>query len=415
MKTIHITLLGSILLGARFELPAENWPEFRGAGGQGHASANVTGLPVHWGPDRNVAWKTPIPGRGWSSPVVVDGRIYLTTALVEESGDLQALCLDEKSGRILWRVTVFEGGGAAGGNMHRKNSQASPTPVVEGDRIYAHFGHLGTACLDRSGKVIWRNSELSYAPVHGNGGSPVIVDDILFFSCDGAKDPFVAALDKRTGRVRWTTGRTVDASKKFSFCTALAITVDGQKQIISPGSDMVGAYDPRNGREIWKVRYDGYSVVPRPVFGHGLLFISTGFDRPVVMAIRPGGRGDVTDTHVAWTVRRSGPNTPSMLLAGDELYMVSDSGIASCLDARTGEVHWQERVGGNYSSSPVYADGRIYLQSEEGKGVVLQPGKEFKVLAENELKETSLASYAVAQDSLLIRTEGHLYAIRNGE
>ena len=211
--------------------------------------------------------------------------------------------------------------------------------------------------------------------MHGNGGSPALVDDALVFSCDGASDPFVVALSKLTGAVLWQANRQSDATKTFSFSTPLVITVKGQKQMISPGSNVVCAYDPKNGREIWRVRYDGYSVIPRPVYGHGLLFIGTGFDRPTVMAVRPEGQGDVTETHVAWKVTRGAPNTPSLLLVGDELFMVADSGMVSCLDARTGSTHWQERIGGNCSASPFHANGRIYLQTEEGLGVVLAAGK----------------------------------------
>lgn len=394
-------------------LAENNWPEFRGPDGQGHSQAK--GLPLEWGPTKNVAWKVGVPGQGWSSPVLQDGRLYLTTAL-EEGEDakpgrsLRALCFEAKSGREQWDVEAFRQTGDQGSSIHRKNSHASPTPVVEGDRIYVHFGPEATACLDRNGKVVWRNDTLQYSPVHGGGGSPVVVDDLLVFSCDGANDPFVAALDKTTGRVRWKTPRVTQAFKTFSFSTPLVIEVDGRKQILSPGSNTLCAYDPKDGQEVWRVEYDGFSVVPRPVFGHGLIFIGTGFERPTVMAIRPGGQGNLTDTHVAWTIQRSAPNTPSLLLVGDELYMVSDAGVASCVDARTGKVHWQERVGGNYSASPVYADGRIYLQNETGKGVVLKPGKAFEIVAQSDLGEQTLASYALGDGRIYIRTEQHLYA-----
>ncbi len=322
---------------------------------------------------------------------------------------LRALCLAASSGQVIWDTEIFS---VTAGSVHNKNSQASPTPLVEDGRLYVHFGPNGTACLDLEGKVLWRNTELKYPPVHGSGGSPILVDNALIFSCDGASDPFVVALQKTSGKVLWKVNRQTDAKKYFSFSTPLLITVNGRKQVISPCSNAVCAYDPANGREIWRVLYDGYSVIPRPVYGHGLLYISTGFDHPVLMAIRPDGQGDVTGTHVAWTFSRSAPNTPSLLLAGDELYMVADSGIASCLDARTGHPHWQERVGGNYSASPVYAESRIYLQNEEGMGVVLKAGKEFQKLASNPLGERSLASYAVGDGALFIRTALHLYRIQ---
>ena len=392
---------------------ALDWPQFRGPGGQG--ISNARNVPVNWSSSSNIVWRTEIPGRGWSSPVLRRGRLYVTTAVTPADNgkpSLRALCLDASGGKILWDTEVFLHAGST--YIHNKNSHASPTPVVEADRLYVHFGHQGTACLDLNGKVLWRNTSLKYSPVHGSGGSPIVVGEALIFSCDGASDPFVAALNKKTGQVLWKTERSFNAKKKFSFSTPLLIDVNGRSQVVSPSSGAVYAYDPKNGRELWRVRYaEGYSVVPRPVFGHGLLFISTAFDNPEVMAIRPDGQGDVTGTHVVWTLAKSAPKTPSMLLAGDELYFVSDAGIATCVDAKTGRVHWSERVGGNYSASPVLADGRIYLQNEEGTGVVLAPGKMFQQLARNSLGERTLASYAVTDGALFIRTEAHLYRIGN--
>lgn len=412
---IVLTLAAAAVLAARTE--AQNWPEFRGPAGQGHSSSQ--NLPLEWrhdsdGASKNVAWKQSIPGKGWSSPIFYEGKVYLTTAMpTEESSklSLRALCLDAPTGEIAWNVEVLSKDKPTG--LHNKNSHASPTPLVEGPRLYAHFGHYGTACLDLAGKILWRNTSLPYPPVHGNGGSPIIVDDALVFSCDGASDPFVVALNKNSGQLLWKTSRRSDAKKKFSFSTPLLITVNGQKQVVSPGSGVICAYDPKTGREIWRVRYaEGYSVVPRPVFGHGLVFLSTGFDRPVVMAIRPNGTGDVTKTHVAWTLPKGAPTTPSLLLAGGELYMVSDGGIASCVDARSGRVHWQERVGGNYSASPLYADGKIYFQNEEGTGVVIKAGQGFEKLATNPLNERTLASYAVGDGALFIRGEQHLFKVQ---
>jgi len=391
---------------------AGDWPEFRGPSGQGQAAATDR-LPLEWSATYNVAWKQVVPGQGWSSPALKDGRVFLTTAVGGDSGaamTLRALCLDDSSGRILWDTEVF--GDRQASRIHTKNSHASPTPLVADRRVYVHFGHQGTACLDLEGTVLWRNTSLPYPPVHGSGGSPIIAGDALVFSCDGASDPFVVALARSTGKVLWKTKRSTTAKKTFSFSTPLLITVNGQQQVISPGSGMVGAFDPKTGREIWRARYgEGYSVIPRPVFGHGLLFIATGYDQPTVMAIRPDGQGDVTETHVAWTLKKSAPNTPSLLLAGDELYMVSDGGIASCVDAKTGRVHWQERIGGNYSASPINAGGRIYFQNEEGAGVVIKAGREFQKLASNTLGERTLASYAVADGALFIRTEKRLYKI----
>jgi outer membrane protein assembly factor BamB len=348
---------------------ADAWPEFRGPTGQGRLDKGS--LPTEWSKTKNVAWQQTIPGVGWSSPVVGDNRIYLTTAVKmpgTKDYSLRALCLDAKNGNLVWDEEVFQEDGAKAPAPHSKNSHASPTPILHGDHLYVHFGHQGTACLDLNGKMQWRQTKLNYQPVHGNGGSPIIVDDLLAFSIDGADKQQLVALDLKTGDVRWKTDRQSTAAKRFSFHTPLLIDVNGQKQIISAGSDVVGGYDPKTGAEIWRIGFKGYSVIPRPVYGHGLVFLSTSYDSPVLLAVRPDGKGDVTDTHVVWKERKGAPHTASPLLVGEELYMVSDGGVATCLDAKTGAQHWQQRLGGGFSASPLYGDGKIYFQNEQGVG-----------------------------------------------
>ncbi len=393
---------------------AHDWPEFRGPTGQGHSPAK--NVPTRWSATENVAWKVPVPGAGWSSPVVVGGRLYLTAASTTEGSDamtLRVLCFETRDGATHWNTEVFTP--ATGGNRHGKNGFASPTPIVRDGRIYVHFGHLGTACLDPAGKVLWRQTEVDYSPVHGNGGSPALVGDRLIFSCDGMEKPFIVALDAKSGRKLWQTARETPAKRKFSFSTPLAIEVDGRTQVISPGSGALFAYDPADGRELWQSRYgEGYSVITRPVFGHGLLFVSSSYDRPVLNAVRPAGAaGDVTATHIAWTHAKGAPNTPSTILVGEELYFVSDAGIATAVEATTGKVRWSERLGGDFSASPVFADGRLYFQNETGTGYVVKPGPAFELLAKNELGERTLASYAVDDGTLFIRGEKHLFRIGN--
>jgi outer membrane protein assembly factor BamB len=410
MPRAILFLAGALLAGTAVR--AEDWPEFRGPTGQGIAQAD--NLPTQWSATRNIAWKQEIPGLGWSSPVIVAGKVYLTTAVpVPDSKDLslRALCLDAKDGKILWNEEVFLAIGSKSPPIHSKNSHASPTPIVAGERLYVHFGHQGTACLDLTGKVLWRYRE-PYPPVHGSGGSPVLVDGLLVFSTDGARDRFVVALKADTGKLAWKMPRTGKPVKNFSFSTPLVISINGRKQIISPSSDMVGAYDPATGKETWYARYKGYSVIPRPVYGHGLVFVVTGFDAPGMIAVRPGGKGDVTDTHIKWSIQKGAPHTPAVLLLSDELYMVSDGGIASCLDALTGEVHWSKRLPGKgYSASPIAAGGKIYFLSEDGVGTVVKASKTFEQIAKNELGERTLASYGVSDGALYIRSARHLYRI----
>ena len=399
----------SFFVGVRLSAqPLGDWPEFRGPGGQGHAAAGAA--PLEWSETRNVAWKVPIRGRGWSSPVVANGRVWVTTAVGERGGaSLRAVAFDVEDGRELINVEVFR---LANGNLkNAKNSHASPTPILEADRVYVHFGGDGTASLDAStGAIIW-SKKFPYASQHGSGGSPVLHGDLLIFSGDGHYEAWVIALDKRTGAVRWKTERRRPFDQAYT--TPLVISVDGRDQVVSVGAYRAAAYDVTTGKEIWTVRYeDGFSNVPRPVFAHGLVYITTGFFQPAMLAVRPDGQGDVTDTHVVWSTIRGVPFTPSPIAVGQELYILSDLGVLSCVDARTGKLHWQQRLGGNYSASPIYADGRIYFLSEEGVATVIAPGATFQMLAVNELAGATLASMAVAHNSLFIRSLTHLYKIK---
>src|SRR5262245_16331160 len=389
---------------------AADWPEFRGPTAQGRYEGQA--LPVEWTPAKIVVWKQAIPGLGWSSPAIVAGRIYVTTAVPKGSDfSLRLMCLEAKSGNVVWEKDIFSESAAGSPKIHSKNSHASPSPVVRGDRIYVHFGHQGTACVDTSGKVVWRNRELTYAPVHGNGGSPLLFDDRLIFSCDGASDPFVVALSTADGKVLWKTPRSWDSVKRFAFCTPLAIEVKGKTQVVLPGAGGVAAYDPKSGAEIWKVHYDGYSVIPRPVFGHGMVFVSSSFDSAALLAIRVDGTGDVTDTHVAWQLKRGAPHSASPLLVGDELYLVSDRGQASCINAKTGKVHWQESVPGGYSASPLYANGNVYFENETGTITVVKASTKFEQVAKNAMNERTLASLAAADGAIFLRTEKALYRV----
>jgi outer membrane protein assembly factor BamB len=401
-----------LLLTTAATLSAETWwPEFRGPLAQGHSTA--TGLPTHWSKTQGIRWRQELPGLAWSQPIIAEGLIFLTNAVGDDKQvTLSVLALDAATGKLAWQQDVFTISDAAALRMHKKNSQASPSPLFEAGKIYAHFGHHGTACVDQQGKLLWKSQENPYAPVHGTGGSPVIAGDLLIFNADAAANPQVIALEKSTGKTRWKSARSSQAQRKFSFSTPLLIEVAGKQQLITAGSGVVQGLDPQTGTEVWHAMYDqGYSVVPRPVFAHGLIFLSTGYDKPRALAIKPDGTGDVTQTHIVWTADKRVPHNPSMLVIGEELYMLDDKGMLSSRDAKTGTVHYEERLLGPCSASLLAADGHIYAIDELGKAAVVAPGKSLKVLATNDLAEKTLASMAVCESDLIIRTEKALYRV----
>jgi outer membrane protein assembly factor BamB len=403
----RFVIVALLLSAALASLRGDDWPQFRGPGGQGHSTEK--GLPVEWSEARNLQWKVNVPGVGWSSPAIAGNRVWLTSAVDDARGaSLRALAYETDSGKEVVNTEVFHIG-ESDFTQNPKNSDASPTPIIEGDRVYVHFGANGTAALTTDGKIAWK-TRLPYRSQHGDGGSPALYGELLIINCDGDDQAYVVALDKSTGKTRWKTSRRQPWDQAYS--TPLTIRVADRDQIVSVGAYRTAAYDPQSGKELWRVSYDdGFSNVPRPVFGHGLVYIATGFQEPSLIAVRTDGTGDVTKTHIAWTLRRAAPHTPSPLLVGDELYVINDLGIATCLDARTGQQHWIQRIGGNHSASPVYADGRIYFSNEEGVTTVIAAGKEFRRLAVNTLDGGILASLGMSNGSIFIRTDKHLYRI----
>ena len=392
------------------------WPEFRGPTQDGHSTA--TDLPVEWSPEKNIIWKTDLPGRSWSSPIVAKGKVYLTNAVAAKDDNnlsdkvsLRVLSLDAATGALLWDKEMFSIDAPQSFGVHEKNSHASPTAVYDEGHVYVHYGHFGSACVDELGNIVWKTTEPAYKSEHGNGACPVIFQDLLILNCDGQEEPFVAALDKRDGKLRWKTVRGRKGKNLYALCTPLLIEVGGQQELITVGTRIVQALDPKNGKELWHVYHEEYCAVPRPVFSNGLVFISTGFEQATAMAIRPEAKGVPSDQRVVWTTNKQVPKTPSMVAVGADLYMVSDTGVVTCLDAKTGTVHWQERVGKMTSASLLYADGKIYMQDEFGKGYVLKPGPKLEILATNDLKDKSLASYAVSGQHLLIRTQHALWCV----
>ena len=412
----------------------DDWPQFRGPRGDGLSTA--VDLPLTWSETKNITWKRAVAGRGLSSPVVLGGRIWMTTALetaatneekakqltgrkykgalaVAMTISLRVLGFDRKTGKLLHNVEVFRVNGPD--PIDKRNSYASPTPVAEPGRVYCDFGTYGTVCLDSStGKIIWKR-RLPIDHQVGPGSSPILCDDLLVLVRDGRDAQYVTALKKQTGKTVWKTNRPpIDSDNEFKkgFSSPLLFKADGRRQIVVPGAKWVVSYDPPTGKQLWQVEYGkGYSNVPTPVFGHGLAFVCTDFPGNQLWAIRVNGRGDVTGSHVVWKMKKQMPKKTSPLLVGGEIYTVSDGGVATCLDGRTGASLWTRRIGGNYAASPVCAEGRIYYFSEEGKTTVIRSGRKLKTLAENHLKGRVMASPAVAARAIFLRTDTHLYRI----
>lgn len=410
MRTVIILLTLGVAIGSvRAE---DHWPGFRGPNGDGTSSA--TGLPITWSESEHVAWKTAIHGKAWSSPVVWDDQIWLTTA-TEDGKQLSAVCVDRNTGRILRDLIVFQPVNPQ--YCHPENSYASPTPVIEAGRVYVHFGAHGTACLDtETGKIIWSRDDLECYHFRGPGSSPTLYENLLFLTFDGYDHQFVAALDKQTGKTVWRRDRDIDygtenGDYKKAFSTPTVVVSGGRAQLVSPSAIATLAYDVQTGDVLWRVRHGGMNSAARPVFANGLLYWTTG-SNGLLLAVRPGGRGDVSDSHVMWTSSRSVSQRPSPVVVGDLLFMVSDSGVVSCLDSTTGKPIWQRRLRGQFWASPLAAEGHIYLFNREGGTIVIEAGRRFKLLAENQLDDGFWASPAVAGRSLILRTKTHLYRVQ---
>jgi outer membrane protein assembly factor BamB len=416
-------LIGLVLLSAATAAVQAQWPQHRGPDGTGMSSS--TGLPLTWSEEANVRWKTPVHGRAWSSPVILDNQVWVTTA-TPDGKDLFAVALDQETGRIVHDLKLFHV--ETPQFAHAFNSYASPSPVIEPGRVYVTFGSPGTAALDtRTGKVLWERRDLECNHFRGAGSSPILFRNLLIMHFDGSDVQYIVALDKNTGKTVWQTPRSVDfqdlgpdgkpkADGDFrkAFATPHILTVGGEPLLISLGGRATYGYDPMTGKERWRVvERKSHSASTRPVAGFGMVFYPTGFDASQLLAIRPDGSGDVSDTHVVWRFARSVPQKPSILLVDDLIYMINDVGIASAVEAKTGELVWQSRVGGTFSASPIHAAGRIYLFDEDGKTTVLQAGREFKILAQNQLDNGFMASPAVAGNALFLRTRQDLYRIED--
>ena len=419
------------------------WPQWRGPGGEGHAPA-VADLPTAWSEAEHIAWKTPLPGRGWSSPVLDERLVWMTTAIEREappdvaaeravagSGNqprnvaahvsLHALAVDRETGRLVHDIELF--GIDDPQPIHTLNSYASPTPVLAAGRLYCQFGDYGTACLDTAtATILWKNRELRLDHMNGPGSTPILHGGLLVVNCDGCDVQEIVALDAATGRVAWKTPRSGplrdNPDLKKAYGTPLVVRQGDRDVLVSTGADWLYGYDPTTGAELWRMSYGelGFSVVPRPVTGHGLVFMSTSFNQPRLLAVRLADDG--SSAKLVWEEKKGAPSMPSPLVVDDRLFMVNDKGVATFLDARTGATVATLRLGGNFSSSPLFADGRIYAGNRDGDTFVIDPGAgpgaEPKILSTNHLDGRIFATPAAVGDSLYLRTDAALYRLQNG-
>jgi len=440
-RSISGAFATSLLLLAQNSVAAERWPDYRGPWGDGHAAAagdkQIYGTPLHWSETENIAWKTPIPHLGLSSPVVADGKVWLTTA-TEDGHDFFVLCIDAESGKTLLNQKLFHSDEPEPlGNGRRDNSYATPSAVLDSERVYVHYGSFGTACLDtKTFKVIWQRDDMPCRHYRGASSSPVLYKDLLILTFDGADLQYHIALEKRTGNTVWKTDRSADWNDEHierqmvkdgdwrkAHSTPLIVSAAGSDVMFSVGAKAAYGYDPLTGREIWRVDHEAYSAAPRPLFHDGHFIFVNGFSRGAQMcSVRAGGEGIVTETHVAWKIDAPLPKYSSPILVGDLVYMSLDDSFLACIEAKTGETVWKERVGGKFRACPIYADGRIYFFNLEGETTVIEPGREFKRLAANKLAGDAprddprrgpgfMASPALVGNAIFARTRHHLYRI----
>ena len=405
-------LIVVVLFSADVTCAQSDWNQFRGSRADGKSDAK--GVPASFGESKHVVWKTPIHGRGWSSPVVWGDQIWMQTA-TKDGRELFAVCVDAGSGKIVLNVKVFDV--AIPRFCHPENSYASPTPFLEQGRIYVHFGAYGTACLDtKTGRKLWERRDFVCDDFRGPASSPVVHGDLLFLNFDGVDVQYVVALDKKTGKTIWKQDRRIrygtdNGDRKKAYGTPLVIRAAGRDQLISPSAVATISYDPKTGRELWRVRHGGMNVGARPLFEHGLVYISAGSGSKQLIAVRPTGKGNVTDSHIVWSSGSSVPRRSSQLIVGDLFFMINDKGVATCRNAKTGVVHWTKRFKGAYWASPVYADGNIYFFSKEGRVPVVKANKKFQLLAENRFDAGFNASPAFVGKAMIVRTFTHLYRI----
>ena len=434
------SLLSAFVCTSIVAFAADNWPQFRGPNGDGRSDAK--GLPLTWSETEHVKWKTPIHDKGWSQPVIWGNDLWLTTATSNGTA-LYVLTVDKNTGKITRDVKLFDAQQPE--LWMRYNSYASPTPVIEEGRIYVSFGEAGTACLDtKTGAKLWERRDLKCNHYRGAGSSPILHGNLVLLNFDGADEQFAVALDKATGKDVWkvkrsTDYRDLDAAGKpkaegdlrKGYATGQIAIIEGKPVLLSNGAKAHYGYDPLTGKELWQVENQPFhSTGARPLYGHGLIFFAAGFSKGHFYAIKPPPAsawkaGNILDAskdsdpapgkpQLAWKLTKGVPETPSPILHDDHLYLVDNSGMASCVEAKTGKIVWSERLGLKaVYASPVFAEGHVYAADREGKCVVFAAAPEFKLLGESKLDGPIEASPAISGKALYLRTAKTLYRIEN--
>jgi len=384
----------------------KEWSRWRGPDGQGVSLE--TGVPAEWrwAPEgsKSILWRTAIPGEGNSSPILWGDRIFLTSAF--DSGHRRSLvCVQRSDGRLLFVKEAPEV--PPEGRVMAKNGWASATPVADGERVYCFFGNTGLVAFDFEGNVLWHRPLAPFDAMHGTGASPAVAGDLVILLQEQSSKPSVGvAVDKKTGEVRWQ----VERAPALGWCTPLPLRINGREQLVYGSTSSLGAIDLRTGREIWRCAGPTIEVVPTPVYGHGLVYCSSGRNGPTI-AVRPDGEGDVTSSKLAWRVVRGAPHVPSPIVLNGLLLQVNDTGVLSCIDARTGETVYQKRLEGRYSASPVAAEGRVYFTNEDGETFAVRASREHELVATSSVGEPVLASPAIHGGRIFIRGRQHLFAI----
>jgi outer membrane protein assembly factor BamB len=384
---------------------AENWPQFRGPRGDG--TSMETNVPLRWSATQNVKWKAPLPGEGHSSPIVWERSVFVTAA--DEAGARSLIRLDADTGKIVWQKKVASGPKES---MHRENSSASSTPATDGARVITSFqvgNRVDLRCFDLEGRQLWAVQPLQFDGEHGYSYSPIIYKDLVLFDCRQEGQAALLALDKRSGSVRW---KATPGNKRISHVTPLLIEHNKQMQLIVSGSDETRSYNPDNGQPIWWCHGPSDVAVAGLAFGDGMVFATAGYPNRTRMAVRVDGRGDVTKTHVAWSLRRQVTYVPSPVHYDGHLYSVIDEGMLCCFNANTGQSTREQRLGGRFRSSLVLAAGRIYATNDKGQTTVFEPNpQQLHALATNNLDEFCYATPAISNGRMFVRTGKGLYCI----